>query len=198
MIRLLPQTVQTEADRPAVTRLVPVEGRLVRGEAAHGSTEDREVTGERLLANDVHRSGQRILAVQEPAGALEHLDAANVVHLVVADLGLGGAVGHDQTARDRVETANREELVHARAVLDVEATDVFQRVPENFGILFVDQRLADRAHEGWRHLQRSGQLCSYGVRRRKRRVLDRDVLDELAPPCFSRFAFFGTVFFGSE
>ena len=78
----------------------------------------------RLLAHQVDRAGGGRRAVEEAAGALQDLDALDVVELVEADLGLGRAVGQHQAARHRVEAADDEEVGDAALRLRVEAADV--------------------------------------------------------------------------
>jgi hypothetical protein len=76
----------------AARRVVRVELTLVGVEAARRHVHVREAAGSRLLAHQVHATRQRVAAVEIGRGALQHLDAPDVVQMVEARLGLGGAV----------------------------------------------------------------------------------------------------------
>jgi hypothetical protein len=176
----VPHAVEAEADARVPGRLVPVDRAPPRGETADRAAEYGEAPVERLLAHDVHGPGQRVLAVEEPGRALEHLDRPDVVGRVVRDRGLLGAVGHHEAARYHVESADGEVIVDARSVHDVQPAHVLQGVRQHAGALLVDQGLGDRAHVGRGPLQWLAELRRDGVRGRNRGVADLDVLDELA------------------
>ena len=108
-------------------------------EAAALEAEGQEAGRLGLPADHVDRGGDRVAAVEEAAGPLEHLDPLDVVELVEADLGLGRAVDQHEAVGDRVEAAHDEEVGHAALRLDVDAADVLQRLAEDGAALLLDQ-----------------------------------------------------------
>jgi hypothetical protein len=173
------QAAHAEARRVAAE--VGVERSTIGLEASSLRLGAPEALLARLEPQQVDGAGERVRAVEEATGALEHLDALDVVEVVEGGLRLGDAVGQHQPALQRVEAADDEEVVLAEVGLEVDTAHVAQRVADGRGALLLRERPRDDAHRRRRQAQGDvdARRDGRGQRRRPRGALDEDLLGEL-------------------